>query len=186
MKQLADRLGWAATVIACIGMAVVVLSGCQHPTAIKPPCVSYCGMLLEDESNGAMSCDKINEVEAALIMAGSELEAKDKRFNKENACRSIFGWQLKLSKYEILFDSEINNGAPFVGSSDCRSKVMTLTKKPNWRKGSYPHEFFHVVQDCETPKAWGNSHPEGAGGGHGGWEENGVYDIIDDFREGRR
>lgn len=183
-RTLTNGAGWSATLIACLGLAFVAFSGCAHPLK-KPPCVSACGMLLEDEGNGAMDCDHLQEAEDKLLESGDELMDKDQRLDKNYACGQIFGWQLKLHDEVIGIDNTINNGIPFVGMSSCGEKVMHLMANQSWRKGSYPHEYFHMIQECNPPMDWHGSRP-GHGGGHNGWDDNGVYDLIQDFREGRR
>lgn len=184
-RTLTNGLGWTSTVIVLAAMAVVVFSGCAHSER-KPPCVSECGMLLEDVGNGAMSCGKLQEAEDLALAAYDEIKGQDPRFEKNYACGQLFGWQLKLEQSLIMYDSSINSGAPFVGLSDCGSKTMTLMRANSWRDGSYVHEIAHAIQSCSAPITWGKSTPYGAGPGHEGWMDHGVYDIIRDFREGRR
>lgn len=186
MDRLNNGLNWIATVIACAAMAVVAFSGCTAKRQINPPCVSACGMLLDDVGNGAMSCNELQEAEDAMLFAMNEIAKEDPRFEREFACGQLFGWQLHLSKNLVEYDSEVNGGSPYVGLSNCNTKEMTLMKADSWRDGSYPHEIFHAVQSCDPPASWGTRHPQGAGGGHGGWDEHGVYGIIEDFRKGRR
>jgi len=184
-RSLTNGLGWTATLIACFGMAMIAFSSCAHAEK-KPPCVSACGMLLQEDGNGSMSCDVLQDAEDAVLKAFDELKDKDQRLSKENMCKEIFGWQLHLNDNVIMIDSSIGGGRPFIGLSNCKSKEMWLMANQSWRKGSYPHEIVHVAQDCTPPKAWGKTYDPEKGPGHNGWDENGVSDIIDDFRGGRR
>lgn len=179
------KLTWAATYLACLWLAMVAFSGCKTATKL-PPCVSSCGLLIEDHGNGSLSCDVVQEAEDAVLAAFDELKEQDDRLSKENMCKAMFGWQVKLEEEVIGFDSTVNNGAPFVGLSNCSTRQMFLMANASWRKGSFPHEVVHIAQHCSTPVDWGENHREGVGSGHNGWEEHGVYGIIEDFRKGRR
>lgn len=184
---MTKRLEWFATLLACAGMAVVS-SGCATcaPREIPPPCVSRCGMLLEDEGNGSMSCTVLQEAEDSVLSAADELKGHDHRFEKTYACGQLFGWQLHLYEEVISIDLSVSN-LPFTGMTDCKSKEMHLNANASWRKGSYPHEIFHALQNCNPPKDWTTSDPlTHPGVGHKGWHDHGVTDIIDDFRAGRR
>lgn len=183
---MSERLSWLATWIACAGMALVLFSGCAHSTK-KPPCVSKCGILLEDEGNGAMSCDYLQAAEDSMLAASEEIRVFDDKLSKDNACKALFGWQLKLEPYDAVFDSAIVAGLPISGMCDCGSKVVTLMRSNSWRSGSFPHEYFHMIMGCQSPKWWGPSDPDiHPGPGHEGWHNHGITDIIKDFRSGRR
>lgn len=184
-RSLTNGLGWTATVIACLALAAVAFSGCAHCSKPnkEPPCVSSCGMLLEDKGNGSMSCTDLDEAEEAVLNALDELKDKDPRFTKKYACGQLFGWQLQLAQHVVESDSSIGGGMLYVGVSHCDMKVMRLMANKDWRSGSYPHEIAHAIQECNPLPEWRKGT---GGGGHEGWEENGVYSIIKDFREGRR
>lgn len=151
-------------------------------------------MLLDMPGNGAMSCDELQKAEDTML---NSIDAKfcsmDKRMCKEQACTSCFGWQIVADKDVItVVDQdfkdqtgvEVHVSLPAVGVSDCNSKVMWLGANQSWRAGSYPHEIFHVIQNCSTGVD-GYIDPH-AGVGHEGWEASGIYDFIKDFRDGYR
>lgn len=185
-------LEWIATLLACLGLAVVA-GGCAH-RQLRPPCVSKCGMLLEYKGNGSMSCDDLQTAEDSLIEnADAKFCSVDKRMCRENACKACFGWQIEADELVITYNEytipdgdggSVDIKIPAVGTSNCAMKTMWLGANQDWRHGSYPHEFFHVIQDCET-KWDGGIDPE-AGPGHQGWKDMGVYDFIQDYRDGRR
>lgn len=183
---MSERLSWVATLIACAGLTLVMFSGCSHNPR-KPPCASKCGMLLEDEGNGAMSCDYLQTAEDSMLEASDELKSFDPGLAKDAACKALFGWQIKLEPYDAVFDSNVIPGLPIAGTCDCGSKVVVLMRSDNWRRGSFPHEYFHMVLGCKSPEWWGPGDPEiHPGPGHEGWHNHGITDIIKDFRAGRR
>lgn len=172
-------LEWASTILACIGLGILATS-CA--TVRQPPCVSYCGMLMEDKGNGSMSCNVLDDAEKKMLDAiDKEFCKMDARACKENACKAIFGWQLHANE-DVVFGV---NGRLAVGLSNCREKEMWLGANQDWRHGSYPHEIFHVIQSCSS--GWDDEgEDEESGPGHRGWNSHGIYDLINDFREERR
>lgn len=176
-------LEWIATLLACIGLAIVA-SGCAHRQS--PPCVSRCGMLLEDAGNGSMSCDYLQEAEDYMLSGIDQNYCSvDKRHCKKQMCEAIFGWQLRLDQHVITFIEQPNGmRLPAVGLSNCSTKEMWLGANQNWRAGSYPHEVFHVIQECNT--GWVGSEDDTVHGpGHDGWTDAGIYDFIQEVRDGR-
>lgn len=172
-------LEWASTILACIGLSLVATSCAAHR---QPPCVSYCGMLLDEKGNGSMSCDVIDEAEKKMLdEIDKEFCKSDSRACKKNMCEKIFGWQLHGTD-DVVFGVD---GRLAVGLSNCQTKEMWLGANQDWRHGSYPHELFHVIQECRT--GWTDEGEREEGGyGHEGWTSRGYYDFIKDFREGRR
>lgn len=183
------RFEWLITLIACLGLAMVALSGCASCQRVdqSPPCVSSCGMLLDSPENGSMSCSDLDKAEAHMLRAIDERFCKDDpRLCKESACKAIFGWQLQLGQEVITLVVQDLEGVeiriPAVGLSNCSTREMWLGANQSWRHGSYPHEIFHVAQDCVTN--WeGKPTPE-RGYGHEGWEDHGIYDFIEEIRRG--
>lgn len=184
MKTIDKGLSWLMTLLACAGMTLVA-SSCAHVPK-QPPCVSRCGMLLEDKGNGSMSCDTLQEAEDTLIEdMDKEFCAKDPRMCKANACNSIFGYQLHLDDDVIIVVEYDGVGYPAVGVTNCNSKEMTLSANQDWRHGSYPHEIIHVVQNCDP--GWEGTQEEANNGpGHEGWYAHGIYSFIKDYRDGYR
>lgn len=167
-------------------LVLLALTGCESVHSRNlPPCVSKCGMLLEDQANGSMSCDVLQEAEDKFLAAADELKDKDARLSSENACKAIFGWQLRLEQSVV---GSTNGSDFYVGLSNCYSKEMTLFANKDWRSGSYIHEMFHLAQDCKPPESWDEDPLEAPqrGPGHAGWETNGVDSIIREFRRGYR
>lgn len=163
-------------------MLAVLFCGCAHGSR-RPPCVSSCGMLLEDESNGAMSCKDLQKAEDEMLTRANDKCKEDGRMCKKYACGQLFGWQLRLGKEEITV--LINDGEmPIIatGYSRCSSKEMWLGSANNWRSGSYPHEFFHAIQECNTKWSPSPGGEDSLGSGHDGWTSHGIYEIIKDVR----
>lgn len=172
--------------------AMLVVSCAVHR---GPPCVSKCGMLLEDEGNGAMSCEKLQEAEDTMLKSIDEkFCSMDSRMCYHNACMQCFGWQLELDdnvithvEYDIGVKPDggtISVRLPAVGLSNCETKQMWLGANQTWRKGSYPHEIFHVIQECQT--GWDGGIDASKGPGHEGWQDHGIYDFIKEYRDGYR
>ena len=161
----------------------ILASGCRiaaKEDKKKPPCQSWCGTLLEHEGNGSISCEVLQEAEDTTLSAMDTLCKKDKRFCRKEACKALFGWQIIPSDAVLECDGKLGC---YVGLSNCSTKQMFLFANQNWRKGSYPHELFHVTQDCQPPESWKMSAAD-AGPGHNGWTEHGVYWVIELIRRG--
>lgn len=185
MDRLTNGLNWFSTVIACAAMTVVAFSGCTHAKPAFKECVSRCGMYLSyDKPNGSLDCDTLQEAEDISIRKLSALRLFDYRFDEENICKSLFGWQIHLVDDVIATDPIINAGAPWVGATKHGSKEMFLCKTESWRKSSFTHEVAHIAQAGRPLESWMIwQSPEWAGPGHNGWTELGVYDIINEVRK---
>lgn len=163
---------------------------------VKPrteaPCVSSCGMLIEDKGNGSLSCDAVNDAEQVVLAAANEtLCPLDYRFCLPYSCGQIFGWQARLKQEPVwvtLVEFKVVNGAeeeiaiPVSGVSNCRPKIMELGSDISWRRSSYAHELFHIIQNCDG----GGEESEfdaTYGSGHEGWEAMGVFDLIEDIKQ---
>lgn len=168
-----------------LAFVMVMACGC-HPEYIvhrSPPCVSTCGMLLEDVNNGAISCTYLNEAEETTLAAfDQKLCSEDERFCKKNACDALFGWQIYAPRETVA----TQNGSDFyVGLSRCRYKVMEIYANSDWRHGAYPHELAHAVFTCVPPQpTWEESAEDGKAIGHEGWFEHGVYGVLDQIERG--
>lgn len=172
--------------IICLAVATSCVTAHKNP-----PCVSKCGMLLEDKGNGSISCDTLQEAEDKILSAmDKEFCSTDGRMCYENACQACFGWQLSADDDVLaVVPYDLPDGGQFtveaVGLSNCEMKWMWLGANQDWRHGSIPHELFHVVLNCQVdPSDAGVDQSKGPG--HVGWKEKGYYDVIDDFRAGRR
>lgn len=181
--KLEEVLNWTTTTIACVAMAFV--SCCTNPPRpdVKRACVSYCGMLFQDEPNGSMSCSQLQTAEDKTLDAFDEnLCKEDPRFCRKAACKSLFGWQITAEDNVVGTE---NGSAFYLGESECRTKTMLLCRNSDWRHGSFPHELAHVVQDCKPLASWQETEREQSlGGGHAGWTEHNVYGTIDQIRHG--
>lgn len=181
---MTNALNWLATLVACAGMAFVASSCAGVASEHKaPPCVSHCGMLLENVGNGAVSCETIDQAEQVTINAMNELCGDDPRLCKKNACESLFGWQIEASEYTV----GSSNGSEFyVGYSQCASKQMWIAANDTWRHGSLPHEMVHAMQHCHPPSHWKATEEDNHGKGHEGWTDHGVYGRLQEIKRGLR
>lgn len=178
----------------------LLLMCCSHnPPAPREviknyPCVSSCGMLLEQPGNGAIDCATIDEQELVVLTEADKVFCKtDFRFCMPYSCSQLFGWQVEADTAEIMIaaiDIGLPDGGvhtdvrtPVIGLSKCRSKVVWIGKADYWTQGSYPHEILHIIQDCEGqgPETAEDRHH---GTGHEGWTEGGIFSFIEQFRSG--
>lgn len=177
----------------------ILVAACaiSKPVMKQPPCVSQCGMLLETKGNGAIDCKTLDEAEDYL------LTQIDKYFCdtypthcKKYACGQVFGWQVKADTAEIMVTDVSSTfigkdggtesmpiRIPVSGLANCKTKEMWLGAGDNWRKGSYPHELLHIIQDCTGPGKETTNDTEGTSG-HEGWTEGGFYEFLARVRSG--
>lgn len=181
-----------------IAVLIAACAGAKHNVVPKePPCVSQCGMLLETRGNGSIDCQSIDDAEELL------LSAIDKHFCstyhthcKEYACGQIFGWQVEADTASIMVTDVMattygNDGGvlqmplriPVSGLAKCSTKQVWLGSSDNWRKGSYPHELLHIIQDCEGPGIETEEDSDNTAG-HEGWTEGGFYKFLEMVRAG--
>ncbi len=160
-----------------LALLALLFCGCASVRFPKT-CASYCGMLIQDAGNSAVNCGNLEQAEASTIAAiDSYFCGKDYRLCARNICSSVFGWQLEADETQIT----VHDGARAVGLSYCGRKTMWVGDDNGWVKSAYPHELFHVAQNCE-PGYDGKLSEEEEPYGHEGWTAMGIYDFLESFR----
>lgn len=154
----------------------------------QSPCATPCGMLFEGMPNGAIDCATLDHAERyTLTQIDRFFCASNRRYCLDYACGQVFGWQVEAGQEQILIKDVWYSGTPVrtpvIGLSNCKSKIMYLAAATGWKHGAYPHEMFHIIEDCSTNRK-PSDEDRRHGGGHEGWEEQGIWQFIDMFRKG--
>jgi hypothetical protein len=153
-------------------------SSCGEPNQ-KILCTSRCGGNYMGQTGTGLQpegwgCEDFQNAEDIALKKFSEI-VTDARFEMNNMCRSINGYQF-LTNPEFHWVDRW--GRDIAGSTSCMYMTVEANNSPIWL-GSYYHELAHVIQGCYAP----SPNDKGEDSDHSNWVRDHIYRAIDNMND---